>query len=130
MHRRGRLYLMLILPDGSKSMIPAEWTSFFSAARPTQAVSVDARATLGSVEDLLHARAITDALLNRLAVIKGEVAEKESPLARKPSESLRSASRGKQSVGSSAGRATASGHRHPGTADRQRRSAPRRGEER
>lgn len=100
MHRRGRLYLILILPDGSKSMIPAEWTSFSSVARPPQAVSVDARATLGSVEDLLHARAITDALLNRLAAIKSEAAEKESPLARKLSKSLRSASRRKLSLGS------------------------------
>jgi len=26
--RKGRMYLVLILPDGSKSMIPAEWTDF------------------------------------------------------------------------------------------------------
>ena len=85
MHRKGRLYLILILPDGSKSMIPADWTDFSSMTRPPKAVSVRATAALGSIEDLLHARAITDALLNRLAAIAREAAEKESPLARKPS---------------------------------------------
>ncbi len=127
MRRKGRLYLILILPDGSKSLIPAGWTDFASVTESREALSVRA-ATLGSVEDLLHARTITDALLNRLAATKSETAEKESPLARKPSESLRSASRRKLSVGSSAGRATASGHRHSGKDDRQRHSAPRRGE--
>jgi len=128
MHRKGCLYLILILPDGSKSMIPADWTDYSSATRPREAVSVQATAALGSIEDLLHARAIADALLNRLAATASEAAEKECPLASKPSESLRSASRGKQSLGSPAGRATASGHRRSGTADRQRHPAPRQGE--
>jgi hypothetical protein len=103
MHRNGGLYLILILPDGSKSLIPADWTDFAFVTRPRQALSVHATATLGSIEDLLHARAITDALLNRLAAIPSEAAEKESTLARKPSESLRSASRRKLSLGSPAG---------------------------
>src|SRR5687767_8496734 len=29
-HREGRLHLILILPDGSRSMIPADWTDFQS----------------------------------------------------------------------------------------------------
>ena len=29
---RGRLLFVLILPDGSKSLIPAEWTDFHTAA--------------------------------------------------------------------------------------------------
>jgi len=93
MHRRGQLYLILILPDGSKSLVPADWTDFVSVTRPPQAVSMQATAAMGSVEDLLHAGAITDALLDRLAATQGEAAEKESPLARKPSKPLRSASR-------------------------------------
>src|ERR1700687_296561 len=128
MHRKGRLYLILILPDGSKSLIPADWTDFVSVPVPRQALSVQATGALGSVKDLLHTRAITAALLNRLAAITSEAAEKECPLAEKPSESLRSASRRKLSLGSPAGRATASGHRHPGTADRQRHPTPRRAE--
>lgn len=124
MHRKGRLYLIVILPDGSKSLIPADWTDFVSVTGPRQALSVHP-ATLGSVEDLLHARTITDALLNRLAATKGETAEKESPLARKPSEPLRSASRRKLSLGSRSGRATASGDRHLSKADRQGHRTPR-----
>ena len=127
MHRKGRLYLILILPDGTKSLIPADWTDFVVVTRPGQDLSARARATLGSIEDLLHTRAVTDALLNRLAAITSE-AEEESPLARTPSVSLRSASRQKLSLGSPAGRATASGNRHPGKADRQRHPTPRRGE--
>src|ERR1039458_5171889 len=38
-HRKGQLYLVLILPDGSKSMIPAEWTDFASATQPQRPVS-------------------------------------------------------------------------------------------
>jgi hypothetical protein len=31
MHRQGRLHLVLILPDGSKSLIPVDWTDLASA---------------------------------------------------------------------------------------------------
>jgi hypothetical protein len=103
MHRRGRLYLILILPDGSKSLIPADWTDFFSVIRPRQDLTVQATATLGCIEDLLHTRAITDALLDRLAAITREAAEEESHSAGKPKESFRSASRRKQSLGNAGG---------------------------
>ena len=73
-HRNGRLYLVLILPDGSKSVIPVEWTDYASVTQPRQAASAQNRAVLGSIEDLLHARAITDALLNRLVAPTGEAA--------------------------------------------------------
>ena len=32
-HRKGRLHLVLILPEGSKSLIPADWTDL---PKPTQ----------------------------------------------------------------------------------------------
>lgn len=98
-NRKGVLYLILVLPDGSKSLIPADWTDFVSVTGHRRVLSTSA-AALGTVEDLLRARAITDALLNRLAATKSEAAEKESPIAEKPSESLRSASRRKLSLGS------------------------------
>ena len=109
-------------------MIPVEWTDYASVSQARQVVSVQNRAVLGSVEDLLHARAITDALLNRFAALTSKAAEEESQRAAKPTESLRSASRGKRSLGSTRGRATASGHRHTGPADRQHHHSPRRGE--
>ena len=34
MHRHGSLELLLVLPDGTKSLIPAEWTDLESAPAP------------------------------------------------------------------------------------------------
>jgi hypothetical protein len=87
-----------MLPDGIKSMIPAEWTDYASVSRPRQAVSENNHAVLGSIKDLLRARAIMDAPLNRHAAMTSKAAEEESQRAAKPTESLRSASRGKRSL--------------------------------
>jgi len=51
MRRHGRLELLLVLPDGSKSLIPAGWTDVDRAADSTDADAVVA--TLGSLADLL-----------------------------------------------------------------------------
>ena len=40
MRRHGRLELLLVLPDGSKRLIPAEWTSQHADGRPPMAVQV------------------------------------------------------------------------------------------
>jgi hypothetical protein len=57
MRRRGRLELILVLPDGSTLLVPAAWTDL-------QPVPELGRAgTLGSIDDLLRARRIVDALL-------------------------------------------------------------------
>ena len=58
--------MILILPDGSKSLIPADWTDLPSAAQPQKGSSAQTAATLGSLEDLLHARTVVDALLSRI----------------------------------------------------------------
>jgi hypothetical protein len=34
MHKQGRLELCLVLPDGSKSLIPAGWTDIDSGTEP------------------------------------------------------------------------------------------------
>jgi len=63
-HRHNRLHLLLILPDGSRSYIPADWTDF---PKGDQGGVTDARqVALASLSDLLHARSIIDALLRRL----------------------------------------------------------------
>lgn len=94
MHRKGRLLLVLILPDGSKSLIPADWTDL---ASPPPSIGAPAATTLGSLEHLLHARALVDALLGRLAPVTSEdgisTTTKESASARKKSEPLRSSPR-------------------------------------
>jgi len=56
----GGLQFVLILPDGSKSLVPAEWTDFRNptdSPQPSQLV--------GSLADLLRLRDLTDALLRR-----------------------------------------------------------------
>ncbi len=59
---RGILQFVLILPDGSKSLIPADWTDFKTVACPPQGPPV-----VGSLEDLLRLRGFVDALLRRTA---------------------------------------------------------------
>ena len=94
MHRKGQLLLVLILPDGSKSLIPADWTDL---ASPTPSIGTPAATILGSLEHLLHARAIVDALFGRLAPVTSEdgnsTTTKESASARKKSKPLRSSPR-------------------------------------
>jgi hypothetical protein len=63
--RRGVLLLLASLPDGSRSLIPAAWTDWrLKEALPTSID--DLPHTLGRVSDLLQARTIIDALLDRL----------------------------------------------------------------
>ena len=123
-HRKGRLHLVLILPDGSKSLIPVDWTDLASPAQPQQVRSAQT-ATLGTLEDLLHARALVDALLSRLAALQSEnrnsPATKESPIARKQSEPLRSASPRNLPVGNTARGAQNPRDRDPGTPHRERK---------
>src|SRR5215471_1216550 len=92
MHRKGRLLLVLILPDGSKSLIPADWTDLGS---PMQSIGTPAATTLGSLENLLQARAVVDALLGRLAAGEdgNSTTTKESACAGKKSKPLRSSPR-------------------------------------
>src|SRR5262249_38835409 len=56
------LQFVLILPDGSKSLVPAEWTDF-----KIPAGSPAASPRIGALDDLLRLRSITDALLGRSA---------------------------------------------------------------
>src|SRR5215207_6606457 len=53
MRRHGRLELLLVLPDGSKSLIPAAWTDLDRAADSTDTDADAVVATLGSQADLL-----------------------------------------------------------------------------
>ena len=58
--RQGRLYLVLVLPDGSRSLIPADWTDLHPAA-----IGSAQSHPFASQQDLLRLRALADALLNR-----------------------------------------------------------------
>lgn len=61
MHRNGILHLILVLPDGTRSLIPAAWTDL-GPSLSDQHSSV----TIGSLPDLLHARKVVDSLLRKL----------------------------------------------------------------
>ena len=71
-HRNERLHLLLILPDGSKSLVPAEWTNLH--ATPDLTVH-NQGATLASLDELLRLRTVVDALLRRLAAAAAEAAK-------------------------------------------------------
>ncbi|MGH3434801.1 MAG: DUF5372 family protein [Thermocrispum sp.] len=60
MRRHGRLELLLVLADGSKSLIPAAWTD---QAEPTETMA--APATVATLADLEHAVVLVAALLAR-----------------------------------------------------------------
>jgi hypothetical protein len=68
--RRGVVLLLASLPDGSRALIPAAWTDW-DAAGPMKGAPPtnfgDSPHVLGTLSDLLQARTIIDALLNRLA---------------------------------------------------------------
>jgi hypothetical protein len=62
MRRRGRLELILVLPDGSHLMVPAGWTDLRSSPEPAGV------GTLGSLADLLAARRVLEPLLERVVL--------------------------------------------------------------
>src|SRR5690348_11114323 len=61
MHRHGVLELLVVLADGSKVLIPSDWTDAATAATPTEV------GTLGSLRDLLRAVTVVAALLPAVA---------------------------------------------------------------
>jgi hypothetical protein len=62
MHRRGRLELILILPDASHLMVPAAWTDLQATPAPS------GTGTLCSLEDLLDTRRVLEPLLERVVL--------------------------------------------------------------
>ena len=124
------MYLVLILPDGSKSMVPAEWTDFALPTQPERTSSAvpSVALTVGTLEDLLHARAVVDALLSRIAGVANEDPAKESPIARKQSEPVRSSPRRNNSLGNIGRRTQDRRDRNSGTTHREVSAQPCRGE--
>lgn len=68
--RNGCLHLTLVLPDGTRSLIPASWTDMGKAntwSETDASNPISLPAILGSVSDLLCTRKVVDALLQKLA---------------------------------------------------------------
>ena len=78
LRRHGRLELLLVLPDGSKSLVPAAWTDLDAGSPACGGAGQATAATLGSVADLLHACGVVSALLIR-GEGEGEQAARQSP---------------------------------------------------
>jgi hypothetical protein len=79
MRRHGRLELLLVLPDGSKSLIPAAWTGLGhdgATAGDEDGQVLAAAATLGALADLLGACVLVSALAARGAEDRGQAARK------------------------------------------------------
>src|SRR5207245_11511 len=74
MRRHGAAELLVVLPDGSKRLIPAAWTDLEQPAGGGD----DAVATLGSVPDLLGLSVLVSGLTARLAA-GPEQATRKSP---------------------------------------------------
>jgi hypothetical protein len=72
MRRHGAAELLVVLPDGSKRLIPAAWTDLEQPA----AAGGDAAATLGSVPDLLQLSALVSGLSARPAAGPEQAARK------------------------------------------------------
>jgi len=65
MRRHGRLELLLVLPDGSKSLVPAAWTGWGEADAAAGGVVAAVTATLGRLTDLLAACVLVSVLSAR-----------------------------------------------------------------
>ena len=72
MRRHGAAELLVVLPDGSKRLIPAAWTDL---AQPA-AAGAGAAATVGSVPDLLELSALVSGLSARPAAGPEQAARK------------------------------------------------------
>jgi hypothetical protein len=66
MRRRGRLELIVVLPDGSHLMVPAAWTDLQATADQVEAGT----GTLASLEGLLAARRVLEPLLERVVLVE------------------------------------------------------------
>jgi len=116
---QGKPHLVLILPDRSRSLIPTEWTELDSFT-PGSLTLPKQNAHLGFVKDLLHTRAVVDALLHRRAtsINNGEksVPEENNHLATH-SELSRHPHPGNPGLGNDGKRAKDGGDRSSGSTD-------------
>ena len=63
--RRGVLLVLVILPNGSRSLVPAAWTDWRDAEASLGDDDIDHTSSLGKLGDLLQLGKVIDALLSR-----------------------------------------------------------------
>lgn len=124
--RRGTLLLLVVLPDGSRSLIPASWTDWAGTVEDDLSSRSEHRVScLASLADLLHARAIVDALRGRCLIPQQmPAADEESCDATDPGLSrITNADTVTAEPRTARRQSTRSGARHSDTAHRASRSA-------
>jgi hypothetical protein len=72
MRRHGQVELLLVLPDGSKRLIPQAWTD---QAEEAEEAATEGAATVGAVVDLLAACALVGELAGREPAGQGQAAQ-------------------------------------------------------
>ena len=83
--RRGTPLLLVALPDGSRSLIPASWTDWKTTNdQPSPPRPQRREPCLAPLTDLLHLRVIVDALLGRSMIRQEPAADEESHHAMDP----------------------------------------------
>jgi hypothetical protein len=74
MRKQGRDELLVVLPDGSKTLMPAAWTDHGCAAAGADRTADSTAATLAAPEDLLRASILVRALSARAVAGSGQAA--------------------------------------------------------
>jgi hypothetical protein len=113
--RRGIHYLLTVLPDGSRSLIPASWTDWKiePAGKMPPTDAADIVQDLGRLADFLRLRKLVDTL----CTLRAESAScKESGHAIEPGlfRPARASSKSANSVGTNRRSCAHCGNRHPG----------------
>ena len=123
---QDKLHLILISPKGGRFLIPREWTDL--ALPPQESVAqAKPNAHLGSINDLLHARAVVDALLSRRTSEIGrdeKSVDKENTCRATHVELSRHPHSENSDMGNAGGRTKSFGHRSSGTTDRASNGRP------
>jgi hypothetical protein len=114
------LPLLVILPNESRSLIPAEWTDLDASPQSAPAPT-NPKLHLGTVTDLLHAGAVVDALLHRRPRTHGrdgKSVDEENNSVATPSELSQHPYSRNPDMGNAGERTKNTGDRSSGTADR------------
>ena len=116
---QDKLHLILILPKGGRALIPKEWTDI-EALSQDPSTQDELHTHLGSIRDLLHARAVVDALLSRRSSETGsddKSVDKENAHLATHAELSRPPHRRNSNVGNAGGATTNLRPRSLGTTD-------------
>lgn len=79
MRRHGALELLVVLPDGSKTLLPATWSDLGATGAAGDVTDSPATVTLGSLGDLLAASALMAALAVRSRGAEAQQAARRPP---------------------------------------------------